>query len=498
MNRYIGCGHWTWRTLCCLLTLGSALFADLTFAAHPCDVHQAAQQKKACVQQYEENQRRAEAQARAQAQQKEQERQRQLQLESKRRADQEAQRRAEQQRQAQMEAQRRAEQQRLAQVEAQRKAEQQRQAQAEAQQKAEKLRLAQMEAQRKVEQQRQAQAEVQRKADQQKQAQQIAQQQATERQQQAQIEEQKRIDARRQLEVERQRQAQIEAGKKPVSPVATNGGIQGPARQQTPAAQTLTQSNSQMQADVTQGNQQKRDPEKTAQTKADIQKQALINEEVARRMALQSKAANTSNTPIPIPGFSKADSTTTAGSTPMTMSGVGSTIQTKTVPAKQPTAQEQQAEEARRQAYIKEQKNYQTTNARGGMCSAQNQVYRCKRALFAPTTNQSRTGPDVEKNPAYHEYICVRTASGYVCGSQTNSSLLGLAGGPGAQDKKSIYDGDLCAPVSQDNCVSNCAVSAVSSTERPKYNVLGVDGGTNCQQWSEGVINKCIASCKKI
>lgn len=135
----------------CLLICAVAIFPRLASAAHPCDVHQEPQKRKICLQQHEENQRRAEAQARAQAQQKQREqaeRQRQAQVQREQQ---------ERQKQEQMQAQRR-------QIEQQQAAERKRQqAQVEAQRRAEEVR--QQEAVRRVEAKRLALIESQKRAE---------------------------------------------------------------------------------------------------------------------------------------------------------------------------------------------------------------------------------------------------------------------------------------------------------------------------------------------
>ena len=147
-----------------------------------------------------------------------------------------------------------------------------------------------------------------------------------------------------------------------------------------------------------------------------------------------------------------------------------------------------------RDTNVSTQQKYQRENIqRGGMCSVNPAVYRCTREIGASTatsTNQRRSGPEVRGNPMYHEYLCVRTGQGYVCGGQSGGSLYGA----GKADSVSVYNSRLCKAISGSSCVANCVSKAVANQTRPSYGIVGP--GTNCQEWADQAAQGCLASCR--
>jgi hypothetical protein len=148
-------------------------------------------------------------------------------------------------------------------------------------------------------------------------------------------------------------------------------------------------------------------------------------------------------------------------------------------------------------SYTANQQRYQQSRAVGGVCSARPVVYQCKRPLAllgntATTTGQQRLGPDVRGNPLYHQYLCVRTASGYTCGGQISAG--GDLYGAGGQDNLSVYSPENCKEISSSNCVANCVSKSLASETRPKYGI--VLSGTNCQEWADQAAATCVKTCR--
>lgn len=149
--------------------------------------------------------------------------------------------------------------------------------------------------------------------------------------------------------------------------------------------------------------------------------------------------------------------------------------------------------EQQRKAYEVNQRKYQQGNiATGGMCSPKVAVYQCKRKLG---DTQSRNGAPKQVGPLlplFHEYLCVRTSKGYVCGGHTTSGNLMY--GNGAQDTQSVYSANLCQPISGDFCVARCVAQQLANTTRPSYSVK-TPLGTDCQEWGDQVATQCVSQC---
>jgi hypothetical protein len=128
-------------------------------------------------------------------------------------------------------------------------------------------------------------------------------------------------------------------------------------------------------------------------------------------------------------------------------------------------------------------------------------AYRCKKPLDALTDlfggSGERSGPDVPGNPLYHQYICVKVGDTVVCGGQTLQHPEGETPapwdqwGPGAPSKDEFVP-DRCEKETGDSCMDKCLKRAFAEP-RPDYGL--VFPGTNCQEWSDDVFDRCKKQC---
>jgi RHS repeat-associated protein len=105
--------------------------------------------------------------------------------------------------------------------------------------------------------------------------------------------------------------------------------------------------------------------------------------------------------------------------------------------------------------------------------------------------NNSRTGPDVPGNPLNHEFVCVDTPQGKVCGGLTQKD--GHWWGPGAPSDDT-YSRNRCDRLEDSSsCFDKCLQSKIESPQRPYYGLAFV--GTSCQQWAEDQMFDCRMAC---
>ena len=105
---------------------------------------------------------------------------------------------------------------------------------------------------------------------------------------------------------------------------------------------------------------------------------------------------------------------------------------------------------------------------------------------------ESRWNP----SPAYHQFLCVRDASGKVtCGGQDRSGSAFVPGSPGkpSDDSWPTEGNGTCEPQDNRDCVDQCVIKAVSDPKRPWY-AIGLHG-TDCQDWSDQVLKQCKKQC---
>jgi hypothetical protein len=102
--------------------------------------------------------------------------------------------------------------------------------------------------------------------------------------------------------------------------------------------------------------------------------------------------------------------------------------------------------------------------------------------------NNTRSGPDVDGNLLYHQYICVaRAGQNDACGGQSGGGQM-IGPGKPSNDTYSMY---RCERAHDDNqCLDSCLVAAINSRERPYYSLFFI-GGTNCQKWADDAMARC-------
>jgi len=106
------------------------------------------------------------------------------------------------------------------------------------------------------------------------------------------------------------------------------------------------------------------------------------------------------------------------------------------------------------------------------------------------TESGTKSGPDFQGNPLYHQYICVGKKDSPVCGGQSSGGKLYGVGVP-SKDK---YNSDRCNEKHPDNdCLEKCLQKKITGP-RPYYGLVGI--GTNCHEWADDVIKECQKECK--
>ncbi len=99
-------------------------------------------------------------------------------------------------------------------------------------------------------------------------------------------------------------------------------------------------------------------------------------------------------------------------------------------------------------------------------------------------------------SPAYHQFLCVKDATGKVtCGGQDRSGSAFVPGSPGrpSDDSWPTEGNGSCEPKDDRDCVDQCVVEAVNDPKRPWY-AIGPQG-TDCQEWAHEVIKQCQKQC---
>lgn len=98
-----------------------------------------------------------------------------------------------------------------------------------------------------------------------------------------------------------------------------------------------------------------------------------------------------------------------------------------------------------------------------------------------------------EYGPLFHQYLC---ANG-VCGGQdaTNSGYWDSPG-KNSNDGASGSTGVTCkeGPTDNKDCMDKCIAGAIGGS-RPRYNVVNLNGGVNCQKWADDTVGRCAAQC---
>ncbi|MCU6176989.1 RHS element core protein [Citrobacter cronae] len=124
-------------------------------------------------------------------------------------------------------------------------------------------------------------------------------------------------------------------------------------------------------------------------------------------------------------------------------------------------------------------------------------TYMCTIPLHTLGGSGTRSGPDIWGNPFYHQYLCVDDGQGaYTCGGQDRSGAAVLPGSKGkATNDTWPTDGNgACKKVDDRNCVDECVKNRVKSKKRPWYQI---PFGTDCQDWSDDVLESCKTSCSR-
>ncbi|PAN77452.1 hypothetical protein CIW68_02375 [Enterobacter cloacae] len=123
-------------------------------------------------------------------------------------------------------------------------------------------------------------------------------------------------------------------------------------------------------------------------------------------------------------------------------------------------------------------------------------TYMCMIPLHSLGGSGTRSGPDIWGNPLYHQYLCVDDGKGgYVCGGQDRSGGAFLPGSQGKATNDTWPTGEngTCKQVDDQECVDECVQNRVINKKRPWYQI---PFGTDCQDWSDEVLESCQKSCR--
>ena len=124
-------------------------------------------------------------------------------------------------------------------------------------------------------------------------------------------------------------------------------------------------------------------------------------------------------------------------------------------------------------------------------------TYICTKPLHALGDYGPRVYNPSWWNPLYHQFDCVRDASGKVtCGGQDRSGSAFFPGSPGkpSDDKWPAPGEGECKLQDARQCVDDCVKRKIADPKRPRY-AIGPHG-TDCQEWSDEVVESCKAECK--
>lgn len=117
------------------------------------------------------------------------------------------------------------------------------------------------------------------------------------------------------------------------------------------------------------------------------------------------------------------------------------------------------------------------------------EVYKCRKPLDFLGGRGERSGLDLPGNPLFHQYLCVQRNGVITCGGQ--GSQGDRLYGPGAPSND-VFNASNCKVISNSQCVENCLLMRFNN-RRPYYGLVGP--GTNCQEWSNDQVQKCLDIC---
>jgi hypothetical protein len=124
-------------------------------------------------------------------------------------------------------------------------------------------------------------------------------------------------------------------------------------------------------------------------------------------------------------------------------------------------------------------------------------TYMCTKPLHSLGDFGRRVYGPSSYNPLYHQFPCVRDASGKsTCGGQDRSGAGFLPGSPGkpSDDKWPAPGEGECKLMDARQCVDNCMKRKIADKKRPWY-AIGFHG-TDCQEWGDDTLEFCKAECK--
>ena len=125
-------------------------------------------------------------------------------------------------------------------------------------------------------------------------------------------------------------------------------------------------------------------------------------------------------------------------------------------------------------------------------------IYDCQRPfnLFKWFNDSGKkTGPDVENNPLFHEYLCIEKEGAIKCGGQEKGRHKGflLFEGKPSHD---VFIKENCEEISfseRNECVAGCVESTITGKERPDYSID--QRATDCQEFVKETLATCIVKC---
>ncbi|EEP7585829.1 RHS repeat protein [Salmonella enterica] len=124
-------------------------------------------------------------------------------------------------------------------------------------------------------------------------------------------------------------------------------------------------------------------------------------------------------------------------------------------------------------------------------------TYMCTMPLHTLGGTGTRSGPDIWGNPFYHQYLCVDDGQGgYTCGGQdrTGAAIFPGSKGKATNDTWPTDGNGACKKVDDRDCVDECVKNRVRNKKRPWYQI---PFGTDCQDWSDDVLESCKESCSR-
>lgn len=116
-----------------------------------------------------------------------------------------------------------------------------------------------------------------------------------------------------------------------------------------------------------------------------------------------------------------------------------------------------------------------------------------KRALAGPPQGFLRLGPEWVLNPAFHQYVCVKSGKVTACGGQTTDSAFGYGKGKPTTSATDYFSPGRCREVLPDDICIEACLREKFAAPRPVYGLAGP--GTNCQEWTDEAIGSCRLKC---